>query len=205
MIKTVLSDVCVIAAIESKDKLVSFQRTLEEIHQESHIRGVGLQGHTLVKIDDACNGFLAQEFSAIWSRIEKALLIRSDYSANLAEITYEHFMNTVPQVNEVTSYFNEMPEKTGQPNLGTTISSIRRKISDKWNWLASEKKEESRQLAIKIKNNQSSVHDKWLRWCKEKPFIFVTYYIMVTIGAVNGIITSYDFISKQVLRYLGNQ
>jgi hypothetical protein len=203
MIETVLLEVCSLANKESKYKLSSFRKILEEIHQDSVNRGIGLQAYTLIRIEDACNGFLVQEFNAIWNRIENALLHQSHYSNDLAKIAYEKFISVIPRVEKVTEYFDGMPANTGQPELAVTIQSIREKITDKWNLLALEKKEDARQLAIKIRNNQISVHDRWLRWCKDKPMVFVVYYFFVAIGAINGLVTSYNFISQQITQYLG--
>lgn len=203
MIKTVLSEVCVIANKESIDKLPSFQRTLEEIHQASYDRGIGLQGYTLIRIVDTCNEFLVNEFNAIWNRIEKALLLQSHYSKDLEKITYDKFISIVPSVEKVTEYFERIPENNGRPDLTVTLQSIREKILDKWNLLALEKKEDARQLVIKIRNNQISVHDRWLRWCKDKPIVFVLYYVFVAVGAINGLVTSYNFILQQITQYVG--
>lgn len=181
---------------QSTIRLKEHSRAIEEIDQDLHNKGRDrLQESSIRRFIEQCRTFLSLQVEDSWAYLKNGL---SDPYPDLTDEAFREIRDALehvaPSVAEVTSYFDGIDERCGDPRLRKLIDEVNKQISEQRGLLLCVKEVEIKKFLQEVERLESkrqrelpTYYDRLLRWVKNRPILVWIYLLLLIPGVFGGL------------------
>lgn len=198
-VENIINSVCVIAREQFESHKRDLYRSMTDLHQEDADKGRGFQGATIKNYVDLVEKVLADDADYLSNQIEKALFAAPMFYAKIDKDMHNAFANTLPAQAHYFQYLDQFPENTGQPEyFNPKIEEIRKPFDAKRERIIRANREQCRQLGEKLKSLATTRYDRFVRFCKDRPYLFIPYQLLLAVAAFKGLNEVVNFVNDLI-------